>query len=63
MAILPAHYIGGISGKEYLDKFQFEVIPGTGAYIIDKNDIKKDRQFQLKEEVDYWERAFRKTPD
>ncbi|MBL8007735.1 MAG: ABC transporter substrate-binding protein [Ignavibacteria bacterium] len=54
MAVLPAHYIGGISGKEYLDKYQFEVVPGTGPYIIDKNDIKKGQTISIKRRSDYW---------
>lgn len=54
MAILPSHYIGGISGKEYLEKFQFDAVPGSGAYIIDKNDIKKGQSISIKRRSDYW---------
>ena len=54
MAILPAHYIGGIKGAEYLEKFQFEVVPGTGPYTIDKADIKKGQSIAIKRRSDYW---------
>lgn len=54
MAILPSHYIGGISGKEYLEKFQFDAVPGSGSYIIDKNDIKKGQSISIKRRSDYW---------
>lgn len=54
MAILPSHYIGGLTGKEYLEKYQFEVVPGTGPYIIDKNDIKKGQSISIKRRSDYW---------
>ena len=54
MAILPSHYIGGLTGKDYLEKYQFEVVPGTGPYIIDKNDIKKGQSISIKRRSDYW---------
>lgn len=54
MSLLPAHYIGGMSGKDYLEKFQFEVVPGSGPYIIDKNDIKKGQTIAIRRRSDYW---------
>ncbi len=54
MAILPSHYIGGLTGKEYLEKYQFEVVPGSGPYTIDKNDIKKGQSISIKRRSDYW---------
>jgi len=54
MRILPAHYIGNITGKEYLDKYQFDFIPGSGAYTILKEDINKGQSIILKRRSDYW---------
>ncbi|MGA2668552.1 MAG: extracellular solute-binding protein [Ignavibacteria bacterium] len=54
MRILPAHYIGNITGKEYLEKYQFEFIPGSGPYLIDKNDIKKGQSIMIRRRSDYW---------
>lgn len=54
MAILPSHYVGGITGKEYLEKFQFDAVPGSGPYVIDKNDIKKGQSISIKRRSDYW---------
>lgn len=54
MTLLPSHYIGGISGKDYLEKYQFDPIPGSGPYIIDKNDIKKGQSISIKRRSDYW---------
>ena len=52
--ILPAHYISNLSGKEYLEKYQFEFIPGTGPYVIVKNEIKKGESITIKRRNDYW---------
>ncbi len=54
LKILPAHYISNISGKEYLEKYQFDFMPGSGPYIIDKNEIKKGESLTLKRRSDYW---------
>jgi microcin C transport system substrate-binding protein len=53
MRILPAHYIN-ISGKEYLEKYQFEFVPGSGAYLIDLNDINKGQSIMIRRRSDYW---------
>lgn len=54
MRILPSHYIGNLKGSEYLEKYQFELIPGTGPYAILKEDIKKGQSVTLKRRSDYW---------
>lgn len=54
MRILPAHYIGNLKGGEYLDKYQFDVIPGSGAYAILKDDIKKGQSVAIRRRSDYW---------
>lgn len=54
MKILPAHIIGNITGKEFMEKYQFEFIPGTGAYIVDKNEIKKGQSIMIRRRSDYW---------
>jgi microcin C transport system substrate-binding protein len=54
MRILPAHYIGNISGSEYLEKYQFEIIPGSGPYILLKEDISKGQSVTFRRRSDYW---------
>ena len=54
MRIMPAHIIGGIAGTEYLEKFQFKFIPGSGPYIIDEKDIRKGQSLGLRRRSDYW---------
>lgn len=54
MRIMPAHVIGNMSGKDYLEKFQFEFIPGSGPYTIDPNDVKKGQSIAIRRRSDYW---------
>lgn len=53
MRILPAHYIN-ISGKEYLEKYQFEFVPGSGPYLIDLKDVNKGQSIMIRRRSDYW---------
>lgn len=52
--ILPAHYIGNISGSEYLSKYNYDVVPGSGPYYVRKEDVEKERSVTLRRRSDYW---------
>jgi len=52
--ILPAHFIGNLSGKEYLEKYQFTYIPGSGPYVILEKDILKGQSVTLRRNSHYW---------
>lgn len=54
MILLPAHQVGDITGKDYLDKFNFEYTATSGPYIVHKNDIKTDESVTLTRRDDYW---------
>ncbi|MCB0722583.1 MAG: ABC transporter substrate-binding protein [Ignavibacteriae bacterium] len=54
MSVFPSHIIGGLSGKDFLEKFQFEPINGSGPYIIDKENIKKGQSITMRRRSDYW---------
>lgn len=52
--ILPAHYIANISAKEYLEKYNYEVVPGSGPYYVKKEDVDKGRSITIRRRSDYW---------
>ena len=52
--ILPAHEIGVLSGKEYLDKYNFSYTAVSGPYIIHKADIKNNESITITRRSDYW---------
>lgn len=54
MSILPAHYIGNMTGEQYMQKYQFEFVPGTGPYLIDLKDINKGQSIMIRRRSDYW---------
>lgn len=52
--ILPAHYISNITAKEYLEKYNYEVVPGSGPYYVKKEDVEKGRSITVRRRSDYW---------
>ncbi len=54
MPILPAYYLNQVDGSEYLKKYQFKMLPGTGPYEIKEEDIINQESFTLTRRTDYW---------
>lgn len=52
--ILPAHVIGGVSAKDYLERFNYNVVPGSGPYYIKTEDIQKGQSITMRRRSDYW---------
>ncbi|MDG2305369.1 MAG: ABC transporter substrate-binding protein [Candidatus Binatia bacterium] len=55
MTVFPASSIGDITGEEYLDRYQFDYVPGSGPYIIHKADIDQGKSITLRRRDDYWD--------
>ena len=52
--IYPASSLKGLSGAEYLEKFNYEHLPGTGPYSVSPADVKKGQSLTLRRRKDYW---------
>ncbi|MCC7431246.1 hypothetical protein IT568_10410 [bacterium] len=52
--IFPSHHLNKIDGKGYLTKYQFQMMPGSGAYVLDQDATKKGEVLVLKRRKDYW---------
>lgn len=53
-SILPAHIIKGMSGKEYLEKFQYDMPPGSGPYVVRPEDINNGKLVSLTRRTNWW---------
>lgn len=58
MILLPAHEIGSLTGKEYLDKYNFAYTAVTGPYIVKPEDIKTNQAVILTRRPDYWAKDY-----
>lgn len=54
LRVLPAHVIGGMEGAEYLERFQYTPLPGTGPYALDPARIDRGRSLVLTRRPDWW---------
>jgi microcin C transport system substrate-binding protein len=54
LQIFPASALKGINGTAYVEKFNFQYLPGTGPYIVRPEDIKKGNSLALRRRPDYW---------
>ena len=53
-SILPAHVIKDLSGSEYLEKYQYDMPPGSGPYIVRPEDVIKGKLISLTRRTNYW---------
>ena len=55
-SIYPAHYLNKIDGAAYIEKYQFEMMPGTGPYEVDVSQTTQENNgiIVLKRRKDYW---------
>ncbi|MDW7997283.1 MAG: ABC transporter substrate-binding protein, partial [Bacteroidota bacterium] len=58
LPILPAHAIGHLTGKEFLERFQYELPPGSGEYILLPQDVQKGKSYALTRRDDYWAKDY-----
>ncbi len=55
MTILPEHILRELDGADYLNEYQFKMMPGSGVYTINDEDIVNQESFMLTRRDDYWD--------
>ncbi len=58
LLVLSAKEIGALSGKEFLDKFQFTQPVGSGEYIVLADDVVKQQSYTITRRDDYWAKEY-----
>jgi microcin C transport system substrate-binding protein len=54
MSVFPAHEIGTLRGKDYLDKYQFAYTAVTGPYEVNPDDIDMGNALTVTRRKDWW---------
>jgi microcin C transport system substrate-binding protein len=52
--VYPAHVLKSLSAKTYIETYQDKMLPGTGPYIIAKEDVDKGKSIKIRRRKDYW---------
>lgn len=56
--ILPAHVIGSIGGSQYLEKFQYDMVPGSGPYIVLPKEVEKQKSITMTRRTNWWAKEY-----
>ena len=56
MPLHPSHILKDLDGTAFLEEYTFSVIPGTGPYIINENNIKNQESYTFDRRDDYWDK-------
>jgi microcin C transport system substrate-binding protein len=54
LLIYPASSLKNLTGAQYLERYNFAYLPGSGPYAIAAADIQKDKSLTLRRRKDYW---------
>lgn len=54
LLIYPAHILKNINGDTYIREWNFKMLPGTGAYIVNEQDVNKGNMIKIRRRKDYW---------
>jgi len=54
LTILPAHVLKDVDGARYLKEYNFKLMPGSGAYVVNEADIAKGQSVTIRRRNDYW---------
>ena len=52
--VYPAHYFDKVTGAEYLNAYNFDMMPGTGPYLFDKTKLRLGSYITVVRRSDYW---------
>lgn len=52
--VYPAHYLDKVTGAEYLDQYNFDMMPGSGPYLFDKTKVRLGNYITVVRRSDYW---------
>ncbi|MDA2933123.1 extracellular solute-binding protein [Acidobacteria bacterium AH-259-D05] len=61
LPLLPAHLLKDIDGETYLREYNFRLLPGTGPYQINQEEVDKGKSVTIRRRKDYWGESYRRN--
>jgi microcin C transport system substrate-binding protein len=52
--VLPAHLLSKVNGAAYIKEYNYKMMPGSGPYIINEQDVNKGNSVRITKRNDYW---------
>jgi microcin C transport system substrate-binding protein len=56
--ILPAHIISNLSGSEFLVNHNYNMVPGSGPYVVYPHKVKEGKSITLTRRIDWWQQNY-----
>ncbi|MBI2820403.1 MAG: ABC transporter substrate-binding protein [Acidobacteria bacterium] len=54
MYIMPAHILKTMNGAKYITDYNYNMLPGTGPFIVSEADVVKGQSVTMRRRKDYW---------
>ena len=54
LTVYPAHYLEKVTGEEYLERYNFTMMPGSGPYLFSKEKTRVGKHITVSRRSDYW---------
>ena len=61
LPIIPAQALKGLTGARYLKEYNFKLLPGSGQYVINDQDVVKGKSISIRRRKDYWAETERRN--
>jgi len=61
MFIYPAHVLKGLTGDAYIRQYNYKMLPGSGPYQINEQDVQRGRSLTIRKRPDYWAAKHRRS--
>ncbi len=59
--VFPARVLTTITGEDYVREYNDKMLPGTGPYIVNEDDVDKGTMITIRRRSDYWAAAHRRN--
>lgn len=56
--VLPAHVLKGMSGEDFIKKFQWNLPPGSGPYVVLPENVEKQKSVTMTRVADWWQKDY-----
>ena len=59
--VYPAHILKDVTGEAYIRDYNYKMLPGTGPYIVNEEDVDKGTMITIRRRADYWAETHRRN--
>jgi microcin C transport system substrate-binding protein len=54
LLVMPEHVLKNVNGAAFIKEYNYKMMPGSGPYIINEQDVNKGNSVRMRRRADYW---------